>query len=88
MLLAMTPQPYRFTVDAYLAFERASDEHHDYLDGVIDAATSACRAIESGPGNAVRPGGSRQRKRESVMRCAGVCERGAATAMGAERSRP
>src|SRR5262245_4783676 len=43
-------------------------------------ATSACRAIASGPGNAVRPGGSRQRKRERVKRCEGVCERGAAAA--------
>jgi Uma2 family endonuclease len=30
-------QPYRFTVEEYLAFERASDERHEYLDGVIYA---------------------------------------------------
>ena len=35
MALAPTPQPYRFTVEEYLAFERASDERHEYLDGVI-----------------------------------------------------
>src|SRR5713226_5059163 len=28
-------QPYRFTVEKYLAFERASEERHEYLDGVI-----------------------------------------------------
>jgi Uma2 family endonuclease len=37
MALAPTPQPYRFTVEEYLAFERASDERHEYLDGVIYA---------------------------------------------------
>jgi len=26
-----------FTIEEYLAFERASDEHHEYLDGVIYA---------------------------------------------------
>jgi Uma2 family endonuclease len=31
------PQPYLFTVEEYLAFERASDERHEYLDGVIYA---------------------------------------------------
>ena len=35
MALAPTLQPYRFTVEEYLAFERASDERHEYLDGVI-----------------------------------------------------
>lgn len=30
-------QPYRFTVEEYLTFERASDERHEYLDGVIYA---------------------------------------------------
>jgi Uma2 family endonuclease len=35
MALAPTPQPYRFTVEEYLAFERASEERHEYLDGVI-----------------------------------------------------
>ena len=37
MALAPTLQPYRFTVEEYLAFERASDERHEYLDGVIYA---------------------------------------------------
>jgi Uma2 family endonuclease len=37
MARAQTPQPYRFTVEEYLAFERASDERHEYLDGVIYA---------------------------------------------------
>ena len=37
MALAPTPQPYRFTVEEYLAFERASAERHEYLDGVIYA---------------------------------------------------
>lgn len=37
MALGPTPQPYRFTVEEYLAFERASDERHEYLDGVIYA---------------------------------------------------
>jgi Uma2 family endonuclease len=37
MAFASTPQPYRFTVEEYLAFERASDERHEYLDGVIYA---------------------------------------------------
>ena len=37
MALAPTRQPYRFTVEEYLAFERASDERHEYLDGVIYA---------------------------------------------------
>ena len=37
--MALVPplQPYRFTVEEYLAFERASDERHEYLDGVIYA---------------------------------------------------
>jgi Uma2 family endonuclease len=35
MALVPTLQPYRFTVEEYLAFERASDERHEYLDGVI-----------------------------------------------------
>jgi Uma2 family endonuclease len=35
MALASTPQPYQFTVEEYLAFERAADERHEYLDGVI-----------------------------------------------------
>lgn len=43
--MAPTPsrQPYRFTVEEYLAFERASEERHEYLDGVIyamDVSTS------------------------------------------------
>jgi len=37
MALMPTLQPYRFTVEEYLAFERASDERHEYLDGVIYA---------------------------------------------------
>src|SRR4029434_3339759 len=37
MALASTLQPYRCTVEEYLAFERASDERHEYLDGVIYA---------------------------------------------------
>jgi Uma2 family endonuclease len=37
MALAPTRQPYRFTVEEYLAFERASEERHEYLDGVIYA---------------------------------------------------
>jgi Uma2 family endonuclease len=37
MALAPTPQPYRFTGEEYLAFERASNERHEYLDGVIYA---------------------------------------------------
>jgi Uma2 family endonuclease len=37
MALVPTRQPYRFTVEEYLAFERASDERHEYLDGVIYA---------------------------------------------------
>jgi Uma2 family endonuclease len=37
MALASTRQPYRFTVEEYLAFERASVERHEYLDGVIYA---------------------------------------------------
>jgi len=37
MALAPTRQPYRFTVEEYLAFERASDERHEYLDVVIYA---------------------------------------------------
>jgi len=37
MALAPTLRPYRFTVEEYLAFERASDERHEYLDGVIYA---------------------------------------------------
>ena len=37
MALAPTRQPYRFTVEEYLAFERTSDERHEYLDGVIYA---------------------------------------------------
>jgi Uma2 family endonuclease len=37
MALAPTLRPYRFTVEEYLTFERASDERHEYLDGVIYA---------------------------------------------------
>src|SRR5712691_7606363 len=37
MALAPTRQPYRFTVEEYLAFERAAEERHEYLDGVIYA---------------------------------------------------
>jgi Uma2 family endonuclease len=37
MALAVTLQPYLFTVEEYLAFERAADERHEYLDGVIYA---------------------------------------------------
>ena len=37
MALVPTRQLYRFTVDEYLAFERASDERHEYLDGLIYA---------------------------------------------------
>ena len=35
MALAPTLQLYRFTVEEYLAFERAADERHEYLDGLI-----------------------------------------------------
>ena len=49
MALAPTPQPYRFTVEEYLAFERASDERHEYLDGVIYAmAGSASQQAMAG----------------------------------------
>ena len=55
MALAPTPQPYRFTVEEYLAFERASDERHEYLDGVIYAmpgsASPQAMAGEGGPLN-------------------------------------
>jgi Uma2 family endonuclease len=37
MTPASTRQPYRFTVEEYLAFERSSEERHEYLDGVIYA---------------------------------------------------
>ncbi|MBM3223036.1 MAG: hypothetical protein FJZ47_04430, partial [Candidatus Tectomicrobia bacterium] len=37
MALVPSPQLYRFTVEEYLAFERASAERHEYLDGVIYA---------------------------------------------------
>jgi Uma2 family endonuclease len=37
MALAPTRQPYRFTVEEYLAFERPADERHEYLDGLIYA---------------------------------------------------
>ena len=37
MALTPTRQPYRFTVEEYLAFERTSEERHEYLDGVIYA---------------------------------------------------
>jgi Uma2 family endonuclease len=37
MALAPTRQPYRFTVEEYLAFERASEERHEYLNSVIYA---------------------------------------------------
>jgi Uma2 family endonuclease len=37
MALAPPLQPYRFTVEEYLTFERAADECHEYLDGVIYA---------------------------------------------------
>jgi len=37
MALAPTRQPYRFTVEEYLAFERTADERHEYLDGMIYA---------------------------------------------------
>ena len=43
MALAPTRQPYRFTVEEYLAFERASDERHEYLDGVIYAMPGSAR---------------------------------------------
>jgi Uma2 family endonuclease len=35
--MSTLPIPYRFTVEEYLTFERASDERHEYLDGVIYA---------------------------------------------------
>jgi Uma2 family endonuclease len=51
MASAPTPQPYRFTVEEYLAFERAANERHEYLDGVIYAmpgsATPQAMAGES-----------------------------------------
>ena len=55
MALAPTRQPYRFTVEEYLAFERASEERHEYLDGVIYAmpgsASTQAMAGEGGPLN-------------------------------------
>jgi Uma2 family endonuclease len=49
MALAPTRQPYRFTVEEYLAFERASEERHEYLDGVIYAmAGSASSQVMAG----------------------------------------
>ena len=44
MALAPTRQPYRFTVEEYLAFERASEERHEYLDGVIYAMAGSASA--------------------------------------------
>jgi Uma2 family endonuclease len=35
--MSTLPAPYLFTTDEYLAFERTSDERHEYLDGVIYA---------------------------------------------------
>src|SRR5262245_55708809 len=35
--MSTLPTPYLFTTDEYLAFERTSDERHEYLDGVIYA---------------------------------------------------
>ena len=40
MALAPEKVPYLFTVAEYLTFERASDERHEYLDGVIYAMAS------------------------------------------------
>jgi Uma2 family endonuclease len=37
MALAPTRPPYLFTCEEYLAFERAADERHEYLDGLIYA---------------------------------------------------
>ena len=45
MALAPTRQPYRFTVEEYLAFERASEERHEYLDGVIYAMAGSPEAL-------------------------------------------
>jgi Uma2 family endonuclease len=35
MALAPTRQPYRFTVEEYLAFERAAEFRHEWCDGVV-----------------------------------------------------
>ena len=48
MALAPTRQPYRFTVEEYLAFERASDERHEYLDGVIYAMAGSASPRHGG----------------------------------------
>ena len=45
MALVPTRQPYRFTVEEYLAFERASDERHEYLDGVIYAMAGSASTL-------------------------------------------
>jgi Uma2 family endonuclease len=37
MALAPAREPYRFTVEEYLAFERTAEERHEYLDGLIYA---------------------------------------------------
>ena len=46
MALAPTRQPYRFTVEEYLAFERASEERHEYLDGVIYAMMELVKNVD------------------------------------------
>ena len=48
MALAPTRQPYRFTVEEYLAFERASEERHEYLDGVIYAMAGSASPGDGG----------------------------------------
>jgi Uma2 family endonuclease len=66
MALASTPQPYRFTVEEYLAFERASDERHEYLDGVIYAMAGSA-------GSPLRGTPCRAFSKDTKVRCGPYC---------------
>jgi Uma2 family endonuclease len=60
--MATDPQQ-RLTIEDYLAFERASETRHDYLDGEVFAMTGASRAHNLIAGNIFREIGNQLRRR-------------------------
>lgn len=76
MAIALTREPYRFTVEEYLAFERAAEERHEYLDGVIYAMAgesvahgTICMNLSISIGSQLRGTPCRAFSKDTKVRC-------------------
>jgi Uma2 family endonuclease len=76
MALAPAREPYRFTVEEYLAFERTAEERHEYLDGRLYAMAgespnhgTICTNLVISVGSQLRGSPCRAFSKDTKVRC-------------------